>query len=82
MHYLPSPEELHLSQGVPRCPKVPKGKVCLPSHSCPKADRMTRSIRAWSMIKRYESSDGTPGGRPPKKELVLKWLDSLHMSAP
>ena len=72
MHYLPSPEELHLSQGVPRCPKVsqgaprcpkvPKGKVCLPSHSCPKADRMTRSIRAWSMknmIKRSESSDGT-----------------------
>ena len=74
-----------VSQGVPRCPK---GKVCLPSHSCPKADRMTRSIRAWSMknmnkrSESSESSDGTPGGRPPKKELVLKWLDSPHMSAP
>ena len=44
MHYLPSPEELHLSQGVPRCPKVSQGVPRCPKVSqgvprCPKVSQ-------------------------------------------
>ena len=65
-YYLP--KELHLT----RCPKVPS-KVYLPSHSCPKADRMTRSIRAWSTTKNALNLTG----RPSKKELILKCREHI-----